>query len=83
MADSKVSITFGREISKCLIGLAEVRNKSVEELTEKLIRQAIELEEDMILIERAAELDVPGTKKIRSEDINWDKVLAAKIEGAN
>ncbi|MDR0288558.1 MAG: hypothetical protein LBH78_00645 [Rickettsiales bacterium] len=83
MADSKVSVTFGREISKCLIGLAEVRNKSVKELTEKLIRQAIELEEDMILIERAAELDVPGAKKIRSEDINWDTVLAAKIEGAN
>jgi len=83
MADLKVSITFGCEISRCLIGLAEVRNKSVKELTEKLVRQAIELEEDMILIERAAELDVPGAKKIRSEDINWDTVLAAKIEGIN
>ncbi|WP_264338371.1 MULTISPECIES: hypothetical protein [unclassified Wolbachia] len=83
MADPKVSITFNNEISECLIGLAEVRNKSVKELTEKLMRQAIELEEDMILIERAAELDVPGAKKIRSEDINWDTVLAKRIEGTN
>ncbi|WP_447933138.1 hypothetical protein [Wolbachia endosymbiont of Dactylopius coccus] len=83
MADSRFSITFSKETSKCLTGLAEVRNKSVKELTEKLMQQAIELEEDRILIERAAELDVPGAKKIRSEDINWDTVLAKRIEGTN
>lgn len=78
-----VNITFNNEISKCLAGLAKVRNESVEELTEKLMQEAIELEEDRILIKRAAELDVPGTKKIRSEDINWDQVLAKRIEDTN
>ncbi|MGL9726455.1 MAG: hypothetical protein ACR5KV_07975 [Wolbachia sp.] len=83
MVDSRFSITFSKETSKCLTGLAEVRNKSVKELTEKLIQQAIELEEDRILIERAAKLDVLGAKKIRSENINWDTVLAKKIESTN
>lgn len=81
MADSGINVTFNSEISECLAGLAKIRNKSVKELTEELMQEAIELEEDRILIERAAELD--GTKKIRSEDINWDKVLAKRIEGTN
>ncbi|MGL9726153.1 MAG: hypothetical protein ACR5KV_06035 [Wolbachia sp.] len=81
--DSRFSITFSKETSKCLTGLVEVRNKSAKELTEKLIQQAIELEEDRILVERAAKFDVPGAKKIRSENINWNTVLAKKIESTN
>ncbi len=43
MANSKFSITFNNEISECLAGLAKIRNKSIKELTEKLIQEAIEM----------------------------------------
>ncbi|MGL9717321.1 MAG: hypothetical protein ACR5K9_01215 [Wolbachia sp.] len=72
MADSKVNITFNKEISECLIGLAEIRNKSVKELTEKLIEEAIKDEEDRILIERAAKLHTPDAKTVAFKDVKWD-----------
>ncbi|BAO99765.1 putative uncharacterized protein [Wolbachia endosymbiont of Cimex lectularius] len=73
MADSKISITFSDEISECLVGLAEIRNKSVKELAEKLMEEAIENEEDRILIERAAKLHTPDAKTIDFEDVKWDQ----------
>lgn len=72
MVDSKVSITFNNEISECLIGLAEIRNKSVKELAEELILEAIENEEDRILIERAAKLHTPDAKTVAFKDVKWD-----------
>lgn len=77
MASSKFSITFNNEISECLAGLAKIRNKSIKELTEKLIQEAIENEEDKILIERAAKRNVSGVKKIRSEDVDWNTILSS------
>ncbi|WP_395463582.1 DUF6290 family protein [Wolbachia endosymbiont of Cantharis cryptica] len=72
MADSKVSITFNHEISKCLTGLAEIRKTSIQKLTEKLVQEAIENEEDRILIERAAKLNTPGAETVNFEDVKWD-----------
>ncbi|MDR0289230.1 MAG: DUF6290 family protein [Rickettsiales bacterium] len=72
MADSRFSITFNNEISECLAGLAKIRNKSIRELTEELIQEAIENEEDKILIERAAELNVPGAETVDLKDVKWD-----------
>jgi hypothetical protein len=69
MADSRLSITFNNEISECLAGLAKIRNKSIRELTEELIQEAIENEEDKILIERAAELNVPGAETVDLKDV--------------
>ncbi|NUX01395.1 hypothetical protein GO685_02605 [Wolbachia endosymbiont of Madathamugadia hiepei] len=72
MVDSRFSITFNNEISECLAGLAKIRNKSIRELTEELIQEAIENEEDKILIERAAELNVPGAETVDLKDVKWD-----------
>ncbi|MDG7052599.1 MAG: DUF6290 family protein [Wolbachia endosymbiont of Alcedoecus sp.] len=72
MIDSRFSITFNNEISECLAGLAKIRNKSIRELTEELIQEAIENEEDKILIERAAELNVPGAETVDLKDVKWD-----------
>lgn len=77
MADSEISITFNNEISECLAGLAKIRNKPVKELAEKLMQEAIENEEDKILIERAVERNTPGVKKIRSEDVDWNTILSS------
>jgi predicted DNA-binding protein len=72
MAGSKFSITFNNEISECLAGLAKIRSKSIRELTEELIQEAIENEEDKILIERAAELNVLGAETVDLKDVKWD-----------
>ncbi|MDG7055466.1 MAG: DUF6290 family protein [Wolbachia endosymbiont of Menacanthus eurysternus] len=72
MTDSRFSITFNNEISECLAGLAKIRNKSIRELTEELIQEAIENEKDKILIERAAELNVPGAETVDLKDVKWD-----------
>jgi hypothetical protein len=77
MADLEFNITFNNEISECLAGLAKIRNKSVKELAEKLMQEAIENEEDKILIERAVERSTLNAKKIRSEDVDWNTILSS------
>ncbi|MGL9762352.1 MAG: hypothetical protein ACR5LB_09475 [Wolbachia sp.] len=72
MADSRFSIIFNNEISECLAGLVKIRNKSIRELTEELIQEAIENEEDEILIQRAAKLNVPGAETVDLKDVKWD-----------
>lgn len=72
MADLVFNITFNSEISECLTGLAKIRNKSIKELAEELMQEAIENEEDKILIERAAELNVPGAETVDLKDVKWD-----------
>ncbi|WP_349967410.1 hypothetical protein [Wolbachia endosymbiont of Armadillidium arcangelii] len=72
MADSGINITFNSEISECLAGLAKIRNKPVKKLVEELMQEAIENEEDKILIERAAELNVPGAETVDLKDVKWD-----------
>uniref|UniRef100_A0A1A9UCW9 Uncharacterized protein n=1 Tax=Glossina austeni TaxID=7395 RepID=A0A1A9UCW9_GLOAU len=58
--------------------LAKAEGRSVQELAEKLMEEAIKDEEDMILIERVAERDVPGAETVKSEDVDWDKILSAE-----
>ncbi|MFP3024149.1 MAG: hypothetical protein ACEY3K_15225 [Wolbachia sp.] len=72
MADSGINVTFNGEISECLAGLAKIRNKPVKKLVEELMQEAIENEEDKILIERAAELNVPGAETVDLKDVKWD-----------
>ncbi|QOD38196.1 hypothetical protein [Candidatus Wolbachia massiliensis] len=71
MADSGFNITFSKETSECLVGLAKVRNKSIQDLAEKLMQQAIEFEEDTILVERAMERDVPGVEEVDDSEEIW------------
>lgn len=71
-----VNITFNQEISERLAKLAKAEGRSVQELTEKLMEEAIKDEEDRILIERATERDVSGAETIKHEDIGWDKLLS-------
>lgn len=72
MADSRINVTFNSETSECLAGLAKIRNKPVKKLVEELIQEAIENEEDKILIERAAELNVPGAETVDLKDVKWN-----------
>ncbi|XP_011067887.1 PREDICTED: uncharacterized protein LOC105154224, partial [Acromyrmex echinatior] len=68
-----------KETLECLAGLAKVRNKSIQDLAEKLMQQAIEFEEDTILVERAIERDVPGAE----EDISaFPETIKLRIKNA-
>ncbi|MDG7053503.1 MAG: hypothetical protein LKM45_06560 [Wolbachia endosymbiont of Alcedoecus sp.] len=48
MADSGISVTFDQETSQHLIKLARATKQSVQKLTEKLVKEAIELEAEDI-----------------------------------
>jgi hypothetical protein len=58
MADSKVSVTFSSETSGCLIDLAKVTKKPVQELAEKLMQQAIDEIEQRWRILRLIKLEL-------------------------
>uniref|UniRef100_A0A1A9VJS7 FtsK domain-containing protein n=1 Tax=Glossina austeni TaxID=7395 RepID=A0A1A9VJS7_GLOAU len=74
MADSKVSVTFSSETSGCLIDLAKVTKKPVQELAEKLMQQAIDEIENMGTARIIEEYEANCEEKI--EDI---PALPAKI----
>ncbi|WP_339048061.1 hypothetical protein [Candidatus Mesenet endosymbiont of Phosphuga atrata] len=72
MAESRVNITFGLETSQHLIELAEATKQSVQELTEKLVKEAVELEmEDILLSKIANERDVDGAETVNYKDVKW------------
>ncbi|MFP3015001.1 MAG: hypothetical protein ACEY3B_01590 [Wolbachia sp.] len=71
MVNPNTSITFSKETLECLAGLAKVRNKSIQDLAEKLMQQAIEFEEDTILVERAIERNVPGAEEVDDSEEIW------------
>ncbi|MDG7056560.1 MAG: hypothetical protein LKM43_00160 [Wolbachia endosymbiont of Penenirmus auritus] len=77
MANLGTSIALSRETSHQLAELAELTKQSVQELAERLIREAIELEEEDILLSAVAdEYDIEGAKKTKSEDVDWDTLLS-------
>jgi len=54
-----------------LTRFAKATNQSVQELDEEFVQAETEHEKDMALLHLAIQPDVPGSKLIRHEDINW------------
>ncbi|MGL9717216.1 MAG: hypothetical protein ACR5K9_00650 [Wolbachia sp.] len=57
MADPKVSVTFSSELSGCLIDLAAVAEKPVQELAERIMRLVIDEIENIGLSKIAKECE--------------------------
>lgn len=72
MADLGINIALDPKTSHHLTRLAEVTKEPIQELAERLIREAIELEiEDFLASKISDKRDVEGAKLIRHEDVNW------------
>lgn len=73
MADSGINIALDPETSKYLAELSELTKQPAQELAEKLLKEAIELEiEDFLVSKISDERDVEGAEIVDFEDINWD-----------
>lgn len=70
-----VNVSFEGELAKYLKDIAEIDNKTAEEVLVSLVREA--LEEDIELSKIANERDIDGAELIRAEDVDWDKILSA------
>ncbi|WP_395463568.1 hypothetical protein [Wolbachia endosymbiont of Cantharis cryptica] len=77
MADSKVSVTFSSETSGCLIDLAKVTKKPVQELAEKLMQQAIDEIENMGAARIIEEYEANCEEKIEVNEEVWRKILCS------
>ncbi|WP_353275914.1 hypothetical protein [Wolbachia endosymbiont (group A) of Pipizella viduata] len=78
MADSGINVAFSKETSKHLAELAELTKQPAQELAEKLLKEAIELEiEDFLVSKISDERDVEGAEMIKSEDVDWDTLLSS------
>ncbi|WP_353284518.1 hypothetical protein [Wolbachia endosymbiont (group A) of Lasioglossum fulvicorne] len=78
MADSGTNIALSKETLQHLAELAELTKQSAQELAEKLLREAIELEiEDFLVSKISDERDVEGAEMIKSEDVDWDTLLSS------
>ncbi|GHM58547.1 MAG: hypothetical protein sL5_09050 [Candidatus Mesenet longicola] len=72
MAQARISVTFNPETSQHLAKLADVTKLSVQELAERLIQEAIELEEEDIALSKIAnERDVEGVEIVDYKDVKW------------
>nr|WP_250295741.1 hypothetical protein [Wolbachia endosymbiont of Oedothorax gibbosus] len=72
MANLSTNIALSREASQHLTDLAKLSNQSAQELAERLIKEAIELEEEDILLSAVAnEYDVDGAEEIEDSEDIW------------
>ncbi|MFP3020465.1 hypothetical protein [Wolbachia endosymbiont (group A) of Pogonocherus hispidulus] len=70
---ANASIALSKETSQHLVDLAKLSNQSAQELAERLIKEAIELEEEDILLSAVAnEYDVDGAEEIEDSEDVWE-----------
>ncbi|WP_395463584.1 hypothetical protein [Wolbachia endosymbiont of Cantharis cryptica] len=70
MADSRINVTFNPETSQHFAKLVELTKEPTQELAERLFREAIEREEEDILLSAVAnEYDVDGAEIVDFEGI--------------
>ncbi|MBA8758298.1 hypothetical protein HCR18_04500 [Wolbachia pipientis] len=85
-----VNVNFEGKFAQYLIEMAEVQNRTIEEVVKDLVEEEIEAsklseeddeidELDIELAKLSLERDARGDEEIRSEDVDWNKVLSAKI----
>ncbi|WP_341822905.1 hypothetical protein [Wolbachia endosymbiont (group A) of Clivina fossor] len=73
MADLNTNIVLSKETLLHLAELAELTKQPAQELAEKLLKEAIELEiEDFLVSKISDERDVEGAETVDFEDIKWD-----------
>ncbi len=72
MGNSRVNVTFNPKTSQHLIELAKATKQSVQKLTEKLIKEAIELEaEDIAFSKIVRELDADDSEEVEDSEDIW------------
>lgn len=72
MADSRINVTFNPETSQHLIKLARATKQSVQKLTEKLVKEAIELEtEDIAFSKIIRELSAEDAEEVEDSEDIW------------
>lgn len=72
MVNSRVNVTFNPKTSQHLIELAKATKQCVQKLTEKLIKEAIELEaEDIAFSKIVRELDADDSEEVEDSEDIW------------
>ncbi|MDX5462302.1 MAG: hypothetical protein O7157_01890 [Wolbachia endosymbiont of Tetragnatha montana] len=72
MVNSRVNITFDSETSQHLIELAKATKQSVQKLTGKLVKEAIELEaEDIAFSKIIRELSDDDAEEVEDSEDIW------------
>lgn len=83
-----VNVNFEGEFAHYFIEMAKVQNKTIE-VVKDLVEEEIEArklseaddeidEVDIELAQLSLERDTRGDEEIRSEDVDWDRILSAK-----
>lgn len=90
-----VNVSFEGELAQYLTDMAEIENKTIQEVLVDFVKEEIEAsklsedddeidEVDIELAKLSLERDARGDEEIRSEDVNWDRILSAKtIKGGD
>ncbi|RDD34391.1 hypothetical protein Wcon_01533 [Wolbachia endosymbiont of Cylisticus convexus] len=84
-----VNVNFEGEFAHYLIEMAKVQNRTIEEVVKDLVEEEIEAsklseeddeidEVDIKLAKLSLERDARGDEEIRSEDVDWNRILSAK-----
>lgn len=83
-----VNVSFEGEFAQYLTEVAKIQNKTIEEVVKDLVEEEVEAsklseddeidEVDTELAKLSLERDARGDEEIRSEDVDWDRILSAK-----
>lgn len=84
-----VNVNFEGKFAQYLTEMAKVQNRTIEEVVKDLVEEEIEAsklseeddeidEVDIELAKLSLERDARGDEEIRSEDVDWNRILSAK-----
>ncbi|MDG7056615.1 MAG: hypothetical protein LKM43_00445 [Wolbachia endosymbiont of Penenirmus auritus] len=76
MAQEKLNVTvsFEGELAQYLKDIAEIDNRTVEEMLVHLVTEA--LEEDIEFSKMIEKQDIDDEEVINAEDVDWDEILS-------
>ena len=71
-----VTVSFEGELAQYLKDIAEIDNKTVEEMLVHLVTEALEEDIECAKIIEERERNIDDEELIRAEDVDWDEILS-------
>ncbi|GHM58882.1 MAG: hypothetical protein sL5_09830 [Candidatus Mesenet longicola] len=67
-----INVSFENELAQYLADMAEMQNKTIQEVLVDLVEEVFEADEgEKELVKLSLERDIPGAKRVKYEDVKW------------
>ncbi|WP_339047492.1 hypothetical protein [Candidatus Mesenet endosymbiont of Phosphuga atrata] len=67
-----INVSFDNELAQYLTDMAEMQNKTIQEVLVDFVEEGFEADEgEIALVKLSLERDTSGAKRVKYEDVKW------------